>query len=284
MEGPMLSSSLGAMVSLLANLSSLLVSPEDQLPEPLKLHKEKLELLKQDLEAINTFLVNLSCVEAPNMMVKHWMNEVRELSYDIEDYIDKMMHHGGSNSREESRSDSEVEELSTLVKQAKDAHERHNRYDLGRWASKPRFVVDEQGRVPIPRDNGEASVLVGIDDSKAELIKRLNIDAEQRLVVCIQGSPGVGKTTLAKEVYCEMEGQFECQAFVRASKMPDTRRLLSSIISQIERRHQGPPHAHGLPVQELIDSLTKHLQQKRYITSTYMLRRCSLLFVQYYKM
>ncbi|XP_066339825.1 disease resistance protein RGA5-like [Miscanthus floridulus] len=263
MEGPMLSSSLGAMGSLLWKLRSLLVSPDDQLPEPLKLHKEKLELLKQDLEEINTFLVNLSRVEAPNMMVKHWMNEVRDLSYDIEDYIDKTMH-PGPNSSEESRPEPEVEEVSTLVKQAKDAHERHNRYDLGRWASNPRFVVDGGGGQGwVPRFDRDATDLVGIDDSKAEIIKRLNIDAEQRLVICIQGSPGVGKTTLAKQVYREMEGQFECQAFVRASKMPDTRRLLSNIISQILPRHQGPPH--GLPVQELIDSLRKHLQQKRYL-------------------
>ncbi|OQU83234.1 hypothetical protein SORBI_3005G094200 [Sorghum bicolor] len=249
------SSSLGAMVSLLAKLRSLLVSAEDHLPEPLKSQKDKLEIIRQDLEAINTFLVNLSWVEAPNMMVKHWMNEVRDLSYDIEDYID--------NCREEPCSDSEVEELSTLVKQAKDAHERHNRYDLGRWASNPRFVVDggEQGLVP--RLNGDATDLVGISDSKAELIKRLNIDAEQRLVLSIQGPPGVGKTTLAKQVYCEIEGRFECGAFVRASKMPDTRRLLSSIISQIQPRDERPPH--GLPVQELIDSLRKHLQQKRYL-------------------
>ncbi|CAD6257499.1 unnamed protein product [Miscanthus lutarioriparius] len=260
MEGPMFSSSLGAMRSLLGKLRSLLVSAEDQVPEPLNSQKDKLELLKQDLEEINTFLTNLSWVEAPNMMVRHWMNEVRDLSYDIEDYIDKRMH-PSPDSSEESRSEPAVEELSTLVKQAKDTLERHNRYDLGHWASNPRFVI-HGGQGPVPRLNGDTTDLVGIDDSKAELIKRLNIDAEQRLVVSIQGPPGVGKTTLAKQVYREVEGQFECRAFVRASKMPDTRRLLGNIISQIQGHHQRPPD--GLPVQELIDILRTHLQQKRY--------------------
>jgi len=125
----MSSSSLGAMGSLLGKLCSLLVSPEDQLPEPLQLQKDKLELLKLDLEEINKFLVNLSWMEAPNMMVKHWMNEVRDLSYDIEDYIDKTMH---SDPNTDEVSSSAVDELSSLVKKAKDAHERHNRYDLGR--------------------------------------------------------------------------------------------------------------------------------------------------------
>ncbi|PUZ44287.1 hypothetical protein GQ55_8G078000 [Panicum hallii var. hallii] len=256
MEVQMSSSSLGAMGSLLGKLCSLLVSPEDQLPEPLQLQKDKLELLKQDLEEINKFLVNLSWMEDPNMMVKHWMNEVRDLSYDIEDYIDKTMH-SDPNTKVSS---SWVDELSSFVKKAKDAHERHNRYDLGRWASDPRFVVDGQGW--IPRLNGEATELVGIGDSKAQLIKQLNIDVERRLVVSIHGPVGVGKTTLAKEVYCQIGGQFQCRAFVRASKMPDTRRLLRSMIFQVQR-HQRPPQ--GLSVQDLIDHLRKLLQQKRYL-------------------
>ncbi|KAG2561283.1 hypothetical protein PVAP13_8KG150700 [Panicum virgatum] len=256
MEVQMSSSSLGAMGSLLGKLCSLLVSPEDQLPEPLQLQKDKLKLLKQDLEEINKFLVNLSWMEAPNMMVRHWMNEVRDLSYDIEDYIDKM--HSDPNTDEVSSSG--VDELSSLVNKAKDAHERHNRYDLGRWASDPRVVVDGQGW--IPRLNGEATELVGIGDSKAQLIKQLNIDVEQRIVVSIYGPVGVGKTTLAKEVYRQIGGQFQCRAFVRASKMPDTRRLLRSMIFQVQR-HQRPPQ--GLTVQDLIDHLRKLLQQKRYL-------------------
>jgi len=62
----MFSSSRGAMGSLLGKLRSLLVSPGDQLPEPLKPQKDKLELLKQDLEEMNTFLGNLSRVVAPH--------------------------------------------------------------------------------------------------------------------------------------------------------------------------------------------------------------------------
>jgi len=262
----MSSSSLGAMGSLLGKLCSLLVSPEDQLPEPLQLQKDKLELLKLDLEEINKFLVNLSWMEAPNMMVKHWMNEVRDLSYDIEDYIDRTMH---SDPNTDEVSSSAVDELSSLVKKAKDAHERHNRYDLWRWATYPRFVVDGQGC--IPRLNGEAIELVGIGDSKAQLIKQLSIDVERRLVVSIHGPVGVGKTTLAKEVYRQIGGQFQCRAFVRSSKMPDTRRLLRSMIFQVQR-NQRPPQ--GLTVQYLIDHLRKLLQQKRYI----MCKRCSFLF------
>ncbi|KAF8699435.1 hypothetical protein HU200_034706 [Digitaria exilis] len=254
MEVPMFSSSLGAMGSLLGKLRSLLVSPRDQLPDMLKPHNDKLELLTQELEEIYTFLKDLSRAESPKTMAKLWMNEVRDLSYDIEDCIDKIMMQPSSNTGEEIAF--EIQEFSSLVKQASDALKRYHRYDLGRWASNPTLrIVDGQVWVP-------TTDLVGITDSKTKLIKLLSDSTDKRMkVVSVLGPVGVGKTTLAKEVYRQMRGQFECRAFVRASKMPDTRRLLRSIISQVQRRQQPP---RGLSVQELIDHLRKHLHQRRY--------------------
>ncbi|OEL19360.1 Disease resistance protein RPM1 [Dichanthelium oligosanthes] len=260
MEVPMFSSSLGAMGSLLVKLRSLLIPHGDQLPEPLRPQKDRFELLKQDLEEMNTLLMDLSRVAAPNIMAKLWMNEVRDLSYDIEDYIDKMMH-PYSNTGKEMAFD-EVGELSTLVKQASDARKRYHRYNLEHSASNPMSMIAYgQGRRPTL--NGDATDLVGIGGSTTKVINLLSDDAEQRMkVVSILGPVGVGKTTLAKEVYRQMGGQFDCRAFVRASKMPDTRRLLCGIISQVQRQER--PH-HGLCVQGLIDRLRKHLQQKSYI-------------------
>jgi len=255
----MFSSSLGAMGSLLGKLGSLLVSPGDQLPDTLKPQKEKLQILKQDLEEMNTMLGNLSKVQAPNTMAKLWMNEVRDLSYDIEDYIDKTM--SPSNTGEKNQEiPFEIEEFVTLVKHARD---RYSRYDLGRWASSPAMPMVADGQVRLPTLSGQAITdLVGINDATTKLIKLLSNDAEQGMkVVSVLGPAGVGKSTLAKQVYRQMGGKFDCRAFVRASRMPDTRRLLRSIISQVQH-HQRPPH--GLPVQELIDNLREHLQQKRY--------------------
>jgi ABC-type cobalamin/Fe3+-siderophores transport system ATPase subunit len=121
------------------------------------------------------------------------------------------------------------------------------------------------------RVNGKAAELFGISESKGELVKWLkpifsNVDeAVGRLrVASILGPAGVGKSTLAQEVYRGIGLQFERRAFVRASRVPDARRLLRSMISQV-RRHQRPPC--GLPVQELVDNLRTHLQQKRYAST-----------------
>ncbi|KAG2560478.1 hypothetical protein PVAP13_8KG063200 [Panicum virgatum] len=265
MEGRMMSSSLGAMGSLLGKLHTQLTSPEHQLPESLK---DGIEHLKQDLEELNSFLVDLSRLEGTNAMVRRWMSEVRELSYDMEDYVDSTMRPNTTGSRKMNK------EILTVLKQfgnlVKQARERHERYELSRWASDPSCTAVDDGQDQLQCFNGKKAtdLLVGIDESRGELIRWLkplsNADdaAEERLkVVSILGPAGVGKSTLAQQVYREIGGQFERRAFVRASRVPDARRLLRSMISQV-RRHQRPPC--GLPVQELVDNLRTHLQQKRY--------------------
>ncbi|CAO2147879.1 unnamed protein product [Urochloa humidicola] len=257
-----MSSSLGAMGPLLEKLRTQLISPEHPLPKSLK---DRIEHLKQELEELNSFLVDLSRSEAPNAMVKRWMSEVRELSYDMEDYIDSPICSNMLDSREMNKEIlSVVKQFRNLVKQA---CQRHERYELCRWASNPSCMVDGQDLFPSVNRKA-ATELVGISESKGELIKWLkppfsDVDeAKGRLkVISILGPAGVGKSTLAQEVYREIRVQFERRAFVRASRVPDTRRLLQSMISQVQR-HQRPPC--GLPVQELIDNLRTHLQQKRY--------------------
>ncbi|KAI4989494.1 hypothetical protein ZWY2020_036811 [Hordeum vulgare] len=90
----------------------------------------------------------------------------------------------------------------------------------------------------------------------------LGKDAEQKLkVVSLVGSGGTGKTTLAKELYHRIGGQFVFRAFVRTSRKPDVRRLLITMLSQI-RPHQSP---RNWKVHNLIADIRTHLQDKRYL-------------------
>ncbi|CAL4985662.1 unnamed protein product [Urochloa decumbens] len=250
------------MGPLLEKLHTHLISPEHQLPKSLK---EGIEHLKQDLEELNSFLVDLSRSQGPNAMVQRWMSEVRELSYDMEDYIDSTMCSNMMDRREMNKEILSVaKQFRNLVKQAR---QRHERYELWRWTSNPSCMVNGQDLLPSVNRKA-ATELVGISESKGELIKWLKPlvsdvnEAKGRLkVISILGPAGVGKSTLAQEVYREIGAQFERRAFVRASRVPDTRRLLRSMISQV-RHHQRPPC--GLPVQELVDNLRTQLEQKRY--------------------
>ncbi|KAI4976714.1 hypothetical protein ZWY2020_050321 [Hordeum vulgare] len=272
MDAPM-SSSLGAVGPLLRKLDSML-PPDYRLPKALK---GKIELLKADLEEISVALVEQSTADSPNEMAKYWMNEVRELCYDIDDFIDSIMStHADAKMRsvhsykvgrvkiawlpKTLKPCTRAAKISDLRALVREAIQRHERY-LDGCTSSSRCVFTGHGRIPAMYAEA-AHCLVGVDDAKTKLVKSL-IDEEQQLkVVAIVGPAGVGKTTLAKQVYHELGERFECQAFVRASRKPDMRRLLGGVLSQVQE-HRRP--SDSCTVQNLIDSLTKHLQNKRYV-------------------
>ncbi|XP_044980500.1 disease resistance protein RGA5-like isoform X3 [Hordeum vulgare subsp. vulgare] len=275
MEAPM-SSSLGAMGPLLRKLHSLL-APDYRLPKPLK---HGIELLKEDLEKLSADLLEQSMADIPNHKTIYWMDEVRELSYEVEDFIDDMMlrHTGDGIKTRSSRSHrvcrvkvsrlfkslkpstriSKIAEFRTLVLEAS---ERRERYHLDACASSSSHGFTGHNRVR--GLYGQAmDFLVGFDDLKIKFTKWLTEDADQQLkVACIDGPAGVGKTTLAKQLYYELGGQFDCLAFVRASRKSDTKRLLGDILSQVQCCRLP---SYSCEVQNLIDNLMKYLQDKRY--------------------
>ena len=87
MEKFLVSASTGAMTSLLGKLGTML-SDEYKL---LKDVRGDIEFLKKELEAMQAFLLKMADVEEPDHQAKLRTDAVRELSYDIEDRIDKFM-------------------------------------------------------------------------------------------------------------------------------------------------------------------------------------------------
>ncbi|XP_024311000.1 putative disease resistance RPP13-like protein 3 isoform X2 [Brachypodium distachyon] len=110
---------------------------------------------------------------------------------------------------------------------------------------------------------GESTVHpVGIDAPMGKLKAWLTTDGEQnRKVISIAGSGGIGKTTLANKLYHTIGGQFECRAFLRTSQKPYIKKLLVSMLSQV-RPHQP---LHTWKVHNLIADIRTHLQDKRYL-------------------
>jgi len=260
MESFLVSASTGAMGSLLGKLGTMLSNEYKLLNDV----RHDIKFLKDELEAMQAFLLMMADVEKPDHQAKLRADAVRELSYEIEDNIDKFMHlvdHGSSSKSDGfqnffSKSIKKITEINTrhkiandvkgIVTQVKDISERYSRYMID-GSPRPENEKVDPRICAIYKDTSE---LVGIDGPRDELMKFLGNkegeSASRTKVVSIVGYGGLGKTTLAKQVYDKLGASFECRAFVSISRSPDMNKILSSILSQLRNCRYAMQGMHNL--------------------------------------
>ncbi|KAK8453154.1 hypothetical protein SEVIR_5G238300v4 [Setaria viridis] len=280
MEAP-ISASLGAIGSLIRKLDLLLESSEEVTgcrPRSHKGAKYGMHLLRDDLAEISSYLQDLSELEDPPLIAKCWMKEARELSYDIEDYIDRFVFSGHvANIKTRCRRISHIK-IARLVETNKklirrkrvaamisdfriytqEAIERHKRYELDCSNFRRRF--EPAGRLPTTYEE-EADIIIHCGMNK--FMDSLNNGRDEQLkVVSVVGSGGIGKTTFVTVLYKKLKGHFDCGAFVRLTRKPDIKTMLRDILTQVQR--QQTHHDHGEDP-DLIGKIREHLQHKRYL-------------------
>ncbi|CAL4962579.1 unnamed protein product [Urochloa decumbens] len=283
MEAP-ISAALGAIGSLLRKVDLLLESSEEVNGCRLRPHKGAkygMHLLKDDLEEISSYVQDLSELEDPPLVAKCWMKEARELSYDIEDYIDRFVfsgHVANIKARSGCRRISHIkiarllETNKKLIRrkrvaamisdfrsnaQEQEAIERYKRYELDCCTSRRRF--EPAGRLPTTYEAG-ADVI--IDRGMIKFMDSLDNGRDQQLkVVSVVGSGGIGKTTFVKLLYKKLKGHFDCRAFIRLTRKPDIKTTLRDILTQVQRQL---PHDHCEDL-DLIGKIREHIQHKRYL-------------------
>ncbi|WVZ91462.1 hypothetical protein U9M48_037630 [Paspalum notatum var. saurae] len=278
MEVAAVSVARGAMGSLLTKLGELLTAKYKLLKEA----KGQVMFLKAELESMHAFLKKISDMEDPDEQDKCWAKEVRELSYDIEDSVTEFMPrverksgskpHGfkgfisrsmnlltAMNTRHEI-----AKEFEGLKRHVKEVSERRARYKIDDTA-KPNdhTAVD----LRILALHAETASLVGVTGPRDDLIKLMDeqdVPAQQLKVLSIVGFGGLGKTTLANEIYRKIEGQFQCRAVVSVSQKPNIRKIIRTVLSKVGF---VPPENTNMELweeSELISTLHKFLLDKRY--------------------
>ncbi|KAM3297607.1 hypothetical protein ACQJBY_039496 [Aegilops geniculata] len=275
----LVSASTGAMGSLLRKLGAMLTD-EYKL---LKNVRGDIKFLKDELEVMCAFLLKMSDVEEPDEPTKLRVTAVREMSYKIEDNIDKFMvlveQEHGSSCSEAAHGVAKLmdkcknllpdiktrrriaKEVKDIKKEIKDVSDRFSRYKIDESSSSmpAKDKVDPRLRAVYK----DATELVGIDGPKDELVKWLNEKEDQSLKsVSIVGYGGLGKTTLANQIRVNLGATFDCGAFVSISRKPDMKAILRSILSQITKKDDACSRLDD--IQLIIDKIREFLQDTRY--------------------
>uniref|UniRef100_A0ACD5TCR3 Uncharacterized protein n=1 Tax=Avena sativa TaxID=4498 RepID=A0ACD5TCR3_AVESA len=267
-SAPIVSATMGVMNPLLGKLAALLGDEYKKL----KGVRKQASFLMRELGSMKAALEKLELMDELDPLARNWRDHVREMSYDMENCIDDFMSQSGGGDakaglikktarrlkalRERHRIGHRMEELKVL---ALEANERRMRYKIDECVDSCSGVVPVDPRISAIYK--EAVGLVGIDGPREELVSRL-VDTEKKLkVISIVGFGGLGKTTLAKQVYNKIGGQFDRKAFVSVSQRPD----MTSFLCGLQLKLGMEESSRVCEVQDIIDRLREHLMHKRYL-------------------
>uniref|UniRef100_A0ACD5XCK4 Uncharacterized protein n=2 Tax=Avena sativa TaxID=4498 RepID=A0ACD5XCK4_AVESA len=260
------SASTGVMNSLLGKLTTLMGDEYRKL----KGVQNKVMSLLEEFSSMNALLVKLAGMDELDVQAKVWRDQVRDMSYDIEDCIDDFMHDLEVKGATTGFLKKSVERLKKLKVRHQiankikgiearvlEVHARRLRYNLDEYNPTSNIVHIDPRALAIFAD---ADGLMGIDTPRDELVELLMDQGQELKVASIVGFGGLGKTTLANEVCRKIEGQFTCHAFVSVSLKPDLPRLLQNLLFKLTRQQSSESSS----LDDVITDIREYLLNERY--------------------
>ncbi|KAL6594386.1 hypothetical protein ACP70R_048579 [Stipagrostis hirtigluma subsp. patula] len=268
MAGAIVSASTGVMGPLLTKLSAL-IEGEYKLSKGVK---RDIRFLRDELTTMNAFLMKLGAMEKiDDPFEKDCRDKICELSYDVEDCIDLFMYKlncGKANAGFIQKTASNIKKLwshhqiinqiQELKARATEEAERRLRFKFFEYVS----ILDKVEIDPrLPALYQERDRLVGLDEPVAKITEWLmkKDESRQLKVVSIVGFGGLGKTTLASQVFAKIKGEFECGAFISVSRNPNVKKVLADMLIEVGSHADASDDE-----RQLVHKLRAYLQDKRY--------------------
>ncbi|KAL6653559.1 hypothetical protein ACP70R_008483 [Stipagrostis hirtigluma subsp. patula] len=254
----------------------------DLLREKIKRRKgftvKDVKFLKMEVRSMRA-AVSRADREELDPQTKEWARVIRELRYDAEDILDTLLVRmkleepnadpDNSDGREllQKIANSPCDDIKDLISiSVKSINERYDRYRISEAPAMSAAVTVDPRLAALYTD---AAQLVGIEEEGDELIRRLTevdcVSNRELKIISVVGVAGLGKTTLANQVYQRLRMQFDCAAFVSVSCNPDMKTVFQSMLSQLwSQKYQDMKEA-SWDHTKFIGEIENFLQNKRYL-------------------
>ncbi|XP_037469701.1 disease resistance protein RGA5-like [Triticum dicoccoides] len=261
----------GALGSVIGKLATLLGDEYTML----KRVRKDIAFLQRELSRMQILVDTLADMEELDELAKDWKGSIRDLSYDMEECIDRfMLRLGNGDARprfvkktarrlktlfERHGIGSQIKDLKARVAEERERRQRLNLDDYMVNRTRP-VVIDPR----LAAFHGVANGSVAIDDRRDQVISWLTAESEELKMVAIVGGGGLGKTTLAMETYRRIGGDYQCRASVSVSRTLDLEKLLKDVLSQIDEAEFSKCQSERWEKDQLIRHIQLILTGKRY--------------------
>ncbi|PON63333.1 NB-ARC domain, LRR domain containing protein [Parasponia andersonii] len=250
--------------------------------------REEVVCLKGDLDQMKAFLRTADALQESDEELSVWVRQVRDIAHETEDLLDEYTllqahDHGhglyGSlcrfaccikNVKACYRIAAELKNINLRLRKINEVHKRlrHKFNKLEQGSGSAGALITWQDR----RDDAlllDKSDLVGIDERKKQLVEWLIKGGSGREVVSLTGQGGMGKTTLAKQVYDddEVKKNFKVRAWITVSRSFEIEDVLKDMVEQLFKaiRRRVPPSVQNMSNDRLKMTIKELLQRRRYL-------------------
>ncbi|CAM0874213.1 unnamed protein product [Alopecurus aequalis] len=240
--------------------------------------------IRRELRLMHEYLCQMDIRNRNNQTYEIWVEEVRMFVHGTEDIVDEYLHLVGQKHDigwstylkkgfKRPNVFFSLNRIASLVKEA-EVNLVHLFQAKDRWVSmvgsgytsESSYIVERSQHLARTSRSLDEEDLVEVDENREKLEQWLAGDELERSVIVLHGMGGLGKTTLAANVYRKERENFDCHSWVSISQTYSREDVLRNLIMELfNDKASVPSNIETMDIASLEETLKNFLERRKYL-------------------